>query len=558
MLRIFWPNPASTSTRPRTADAVRSHGGAPARLGRVGLLKVSLLACVLGLPALPFSFSSAAAAEPVAKRPSPTKVEAKPIASAQAAAPATASAPVSAPVSDGPVLQLGIYSRDGDAWLSWKNLQQRERELTAGLTASVLQLDGKSGAGVALYAQVAKGTDPRALCRRIVGAGFGCLVVDRPALAEKPAEKAATAIVAGPSAPAASAPATVSTIPPAAPAAAPAAATAAAIAVAITPTVAVAPAPAPMPAAAPAEAKPPQPAGGRETVTTTTSSVLAPIGSAVAAPLVPPPPSVAAATPPADGLIIYNEEDARTMADIEQHSRRKGRLRSVMPDSRYDVMPATLKRENWNLCALTFDDGPHRTVTRQVLDILNQEGVRATYFPVGRIAERQGDLIHDFIASGHEIGNHSLTHSDLRKMDAASARYEIAETNRILRSFGANPVLFRPPYGRYSDELLNIARDERMGSVLWSVDTRDWQVRNADKIVSQIKLGGLPGNVFLMHSTYPSTAQALPRVIAELKAKGCEFVTLSEWLERARVLALPKIVNAGMPSPAADEASGRQ
>ncbi|WP_391347699.1 polysaccharide deacetylase family protein [Azospirillum sp. A23] len=547
MLRIFWPNPASTSTRLRAADAVRSHGGALVPLGRAGMLKVALLACALGLPALP-----AVAAEPAAKRPSAMKVEAKPAVPVQAATPAAAPAP------DGPVLQLGIYSRDGDAWLSWKNLQQRERELTAGLTASVMQLDGKSGAGVALYAQVGKGTDARALCRRIVGAGFGCLVVDRPAVAEKPAEKAtpasAAATVTAPSAPAAGG---ASAIPALAPVAAPVAPAASAKPPAV--TVAVAPAPTPMPAPIQAEAKPPQPAGNRETVTTTTSSVLAPIGSAVAAPLAPPPPpSVANATPPADGLIIYNEEDARTMADIEQHSRRKGRLRSVMPDSRYDVMPATLKRENWNLCALTFDDGPHRTVTRQILDILNQEGVRATYFPVGRIAERQGDLIHDFVAAGHEIGNHSLTHSDLRKMDATGARYEIAETNRILRSFGANPVLFRPPYGRYSDELLTIARDERMGSVLWSVDTRDWQVRNADKIVSQIKLGGLPGNVFLMHSTYPSTAQALPRVIAELKAKGCEFVTLSEWLERARVLALPKIVNAGMPSPGGDEATGRQ
>ncbi|NUB00700.1 polysaccharide deacetylase family protein [Azospirillum melinis] len=548
MLRIFWPNPASTSTRPRAADAVRSHGGALAPLGRAGMLKVALLACVLGLPALP-----SVAADPAAKRASAIKVEAKPAVPVQAATPAAAPAP------DGPVLQLGIYSRDGDAWVSWKNLQQRERDLTAGLTASVMQLDGKSGAGVALYAQVGKGTDARALCRRIVGAGFGCLVVDRPAVTEKPgekpAEKAATAsaTVTAPSAPATGGASAIPALTPVIPAAS-AKPPAVTMAVAPAPT----PMPAPIPAPIPAEAKPPQPAGNRETVTTTTSSVLAPIGSAVAAPLAPPPPSVANATPPADGLIIYNEEDARTMADIEQHSRRKGRLRSVMPDSRYDVMPATLKRENWNLCALTFDDGPHRTVTRQILDILNQEGVRATYFPVGRIAERQGDLIHDFVASGHEIGNHSLTHSDLRKMDATGARYEIAETNRILRSFGANPVLFRPPYGRYSDELLAIARDEHMGSVLWSVDTRDWQVRNADKIVSQIKLGGLPGNVFLMHSTYPSTAQALPRVIAELKAKGCEFVTLSEWLERARVLALPKIVNAGMPSPGGDEANGRQ
>ena len=535
MLRIFRPNAVSTASPVRAAGAVRDLGAASAaglRTGRSGggLMSAALLACVLSLPALP----AAAAPDTRPQRPPTAKAEPE----KSSAAPAKAEDKP----ANGPVLQLGIYSRDGDAWWSWKSLQQRQPELAAGLTATVTLLDGKSEAGgVALYAQVANGTDPKVLCRRIVGAGFGCLVVDRPPASAAPAKAeplpAATANVAsanvasGAKAPAAAtvtAPAPAATEPPKPPAV----------------TEAVAP-----PAAATAEAKP-QPAAKPEAPSGTTTSVLAPIGSAAAAPLAPPPPAVAAAIPPAEGLIIYNEEDARTMADIEQHSRRKGRLRSVMPDSRYDVMPATLKKENWNLCALTFDDGPHRTVTRQVLDILNREGVRATYFPVGRIAERQGELIQDFVAGGHEIGNHSLTHSDLRKMDTVAARYEIAETNRILREFGANPVLFRPPYGRYSEELLAVAREERMGSVLWSVDTRDWQVRNADKIVSQIKLGGMPGNVFLMHSTYPSTAQALPRVIAELRAKGCEFVTLSEWLDRARNLALPKIINAGMPTPA--------
>lgn len=554
MLRIIWPNAVSTASPIRVAGAVRGRGAASAtglRTGRTygGLLSAALLACTIGLPALP----AAAAPDTRPQRPPAAKAEPE----KSSATPAI----VEDKPATGPVLQLGLYSRDGDAWWSWKSLQQRQPALAAGLTATVMLLDGKSEAGgVALYAQVGNGTDPKVLCRRIVSAGFGCLVVDRPPASATPAQaeplpaattKAAPAkaVPANP-APDAKAPAAAMVTPPA-----PAATEAPklpAVAVAVAETVPVAP-----PAAAAAEAKP-QPAVKAEAPSGTTTSVLAPIGSAAAAPMAPPPPAVAAAIPPAEGLIIYNEEDARTMADIEQHSRRKGRLRSVMPDSRYDVMPATLKKENWNLCALTFDDGPHRTVTRQVLDILNREGVRATYFPVGRIAERQGELIRDFVAGGHEIGNHSLTHSDLRKMDPAAARYEIAETNRILREFGANPVLFRPPYGRYSEELLTVAREERMGSVLWSVDTRDWQVRNADKIVSQIKLGGMPGNVFLMHSTYPSTAQALPRVIAELRAKGCEFVTLSEWLDRARNLALPKIVNAGMPAPANGTPADRQ
>lgn len=469
-----------------------------------------------------------------------------------------AAAATTAPIGktpSGPLLQLGLFSRESDAWYAWESLQRRQPELTRDLKAGVSFLDGKTEAsGAVLRAATVGDVDAQRLCRRIVGAGFGCLIVDAPAASTVATTGMEPTKAATPQPPAATAPVTatapastitvpVAKIPPSAPVPASA------------PTVAAPPAAAPAsatpPAAPPSPATSIQPSAIAQAPATGSPapSVLAPISAAQAAPLVPPPGMIAAAPPP-EGTVIYTEEDARTMADIEQHSRSKGRLRSVMPDSRLDVMPATLKREGWNLCALTFDDGPHRTVTRQVLDVLNREGVHATYFPVGRVAQHQGDLIRDFIASGHEIGNHSLTHSDLRPMGAEAQRYEIAETNRILRSFGANPVLFRPPYGRYSNELLNIARAEQMSSVLWTVDTRDWKVRNADKIVEHIKTAAGTGSVFLMHSTYASTAEALPRVIAELRNKGCEFVTLSEWLERMRTLALPKIVNAGMPSPA--------
>jgi peptidoglycan/xylan/chitin deacetylase (PgdA/CDA1 family) len=135
----------------------------------------------------------------------------------------------------------------------------------------------------------------------------------------------------------------------------------------------------------------------------------------------------------------------------------------------------------------------------------------------------------------------------MRTMPAAAQKTEIAESNRILRSFDAKPVLFRPPYGRYTLELLANARAEGMIPVLWSVDTRDWQVRDPDKIVQHVRTVAGTGSVLLMHSTYPSTLSALPRVIKELRAKGCQFVTLSEWIERMRRLAAPHMVNASEP-----------
>ncbi|WP_349618751.1 polysaccharide deacetylase family protein [Azospirillum argentinense] len=378
--------------------------------------------------------------------------------------------------ADGPsLLQLGLFQREGDAWWAWDSLRRRSPDLADGLSPAVVPLDARrQGEGVALRATAPVGLDVTALCRRMLGAGFGCLVLDAPPAAPPPAPPLPAPPQASPQAP---------------------------------------------------EIRPP----------------------ADSAQLAPPRPG---GDGKADVALTYPPEAARTMAAIEKSGRRKGRLGAVVPDTTLDVMPATLKEEGWNLCALTFDDGPHRVVTRQILDVLNREKIPATYFPVASVAENQGEVIRDFIAAGHEIGNHSLTHADLRAMDPETQRHEIAEANRILRGFGANPVLFRPPYGRYTPDLLAIAREESMSPVLWTVDTRDWQVRDPDRIVQHVKTEAGTGSVLLLHSTYPSTLNALPRVIAAMRAKGCEFVTLSEWIERMHQLATPAmaptLVNAGV------------
>ena len=393
---------------------------------------------------------------------------------------APVSAASAAASSDGrSLLQLGLYQKEGEAWWAWESLQRRSPELAQGLNPKVVPLDAKRhGGGVALRATAPADLDVQALCRRMVGAGFGCLVLDTP--------PAATSAAPAP------APETSAT-------------------------------PAPAVSAAPAQPPAPPPS--------------APPSSTL-------PPS---APPVSDGAVTYSPDDARTMTAIAKSVHRKGRLGAVVPDTTLDVTPATLQKENWNLCALTFDDGPHRLVTPKILEVLNREKIRATYFPVAKVAAGQGEIIRDFVAAGHEIGNHSLSHSDLRVMTPEAQRFEIAEANRILRDFGANPVLFRPPYGRYTLDLLAIAREERMSPVLWTVDTRDWQVRDPDKIVQHVKTAAGTGSVLLLHSTYPSTLTALPRVIGEMRAKGCEFVTLSEWIARMRLLATPNMVNASEP-----------
>lgn len=435
------------------------------------------------------------------------------------------------------MLQFGLYQREGEAWADWGMLTRKVPALVSDITPMIVLIDPqRPDAGYALRGMVPAGGDAVSLCRRVIGAGFGCLALEKP-LSGAAAAAAAAAPATTP--PATTTPATT------------------------TPTAAgqAPPVPPPSPqASAMAVTAPPSP-----------SEVVKAAGSDAAkpAPALPSAPSLSdiGATPPntmqaaavalakvvplstepvvkADGVVHYSAEEAKVLNEIEQRSRRTGRLGGVLPDTRLKVTHAVLERQKWNLCAVTFDDGPHRTVTRQILDILRQEKITVTYFPVAKVAARYPEIIQDFVADGHEIGNHSLTHADLRALPPTAQRFEIAEANRILRSIGADPVLFRPPYGRYTNEMLAITREENMSPVLWNVDTRDWQVRDPDKIVHHVKTAAGTGSVILLHSTYASTAAALPRVIAELRAKGCNFVTLSEWITSMKALAEPMMVNA--------------
>ncbi|HRJ60735.1 MAG TPA: polysaccharide deacetylase family protein, partial [Azospirillaceae bacterium] len=251
-----------------------------------------------------------------------------------------------------------------------------------------------------------------------------------------------------------------------------------------------------------------------------------------------------------DGFIRYSTDDAKVLAEIERRTRRRGRIGAVLPGGGLEVTPAILTQPEFNICALTFDDGPHRTVTRRILEILNEQKVVSTYFPVGNVAIRYPDVIRDFVASGHEIGNHSYTHGDMRQMKIETLRHEVAETNRILRELGGSSTLFRPPYGRYSQDLLQVVREEGGQAVLWNVDTRDWKVRDPDKIVEHVTTAAGSGSVLLLHSTYPTTAEALPRVIATLREKNCEFVTLSDWIARMQAAGELPVTNAALPGPA--------
>jgi peptidoglycan/xylan/chitin deacetylase (PgdA/CDA1 family) len=189
--------------------------------------------------------------------------------------------------------------------------------------------------------------------------------------------------------------------------------------------------------------------------------------------------------------------------------------------------------------ALTFDDGPHPTSTRQVLAALAAAGARATFFVLGAKAQKAPDVLREMTATGHELGVHGDTHDrllSLRHPDAIAASF--ARAGAVVEAAtGARPHLCRPPLGHVSPRTAVAAR--RLGLVLvgWSVRSRDGRASTTAAQATRRVLAGLrPGAIVLMHDAAerddhePVAATALPTILDEIARRGWKCVTLSELL----------------------------
>ena len=185
--------------------------------------------------------------------------------------------------------------------------------------------------------------------------------------------------------------------------------------------------------------------------------------------------------------------------------------------------------------ALTFDDGPHPTLTAEILDILGEYGAKATFFVIGKNASLYPDALRMAVSHGHEIGNHTFSHGNVASMNAEAAAQEILlAENEILSVSGALTRLVRPPGGCVTVALTDAAKKLGYKVVLWSVDTRDWAHRNTAGIVSDIKEKVVPGSIVLFHdyvSGATHTSDALRIALPYLKAAGYSFVTVSELIK---------------------------
>jgi peptidoglycan-N-acetylglucosamine deacetylase len=182
------------------------------------------------------------------------------------------------------------------------------------------------------------------------------------------------------------------------------------------------------------------------------------------------------------------------------------------------------------LVALTFDDGPHPSLTPQLLDILAARQIRVTFYVIGSRVVRQPELTRRIALAGHEIGNHTWSHPSLSGLGDAAILSELDRTTQaVFDAVGRPPVTMRPPYGNLSGrQRLMVHRERNLPTVLWSVDPQDWRRPGASVVTSRIVNAAHPGGVILAHDIQSGTVNAMPATLDALLARGYQFVTMSE------------------------------
>lgn len=187
------------------------------------------------------------------------------------------------------------------------------------------------------------------------------------------------------------------------------------------------------------------------------------------------------------------------------------------------------------IVALTFDDGPHRKYTTQILDILAKYNAKATFFIVGQNAEKNPEVISRMYNEGHELANHTFTHP--LRTNVPNLLKEIKQTDETIQKItGFTPTLFRPVEGQYSDAMIEAISKKGYKVVMWSwhLDTLDWKSPGTNRIVNTVLKGVKEGNIVLFHDgggNRKQTVEAMESILAELEKQGYRFVTVSELLD---------------------------
>jgi probable sporulation protein (polysaccharide deacetylase family) len=172
----------------------------------------------------------------------------------------------------------------------------------------------------------------------------------------------------------------------------------------------------------------------------------------------------------------------------------------------------------------------------EMLATLKKHQVKASFFLEGRWVKNNPELAKMIVSAGHEVGNHSYTHPDMKRISAAQTRDQLLKTNEVIEAAtGKKSIWFAPPSGSYRDETVTIAAEFKMKTVMWTVDTIDWQKPSPNQLINRVISKISNGSMVLMHPT-ESTAKSLDTLITIIEEKGLKLGTVSDLMSEERIM----------------------
>lgn len=181
--------------------------------------------------------------------------------------------------------------------------------------------------------------------------------------------------------------------------------------------------------------------------------------------------------------------------------------------------------------AISFDAAWGAEKTQEIVELLNNRGIRSTFFLVGFWVDKYPEKVTYIHENGHEIGNHTENHPHMTELSAEGVKSELETvSDKIEKITGIRPTLFRPPYGDYNNAVVTTARSLGYEVIQWDVDSLDWKDRGVQPMIDQVVSKVQPGSIVLFHNNSRDILLALPTILDELENKGYEIVPISELL----------------------------
>lgn len=183
--------------------------------------------------------------------------------------------------------------------------------------------------------------------------------------------------------------------------------------------------------------------------------------------------------------------------------------------------------------ALTFDDGPSKIITPQILEVLKENNCHATFFVLGNSVKNNSDIIKNIYDNGNEIGNHGLNHTAFNKLSTKELQNQINTTNNYIYDIiNEYPIFVRPPYGTIND---TIKSEINQPFIMWSIDSNDWRNLSKETIINNVLSELKDGNIILFHDTKQKTLEIIKILIPKIKEQGYAITSIKELFKQKNI-----------------------